>query len=30
MGWYLEYSGGANNGWMIMPGLLTAPDYEFV
>ena len=30
MAWYIEYSGGGNSGFTIMPGLLTAPDYEFV
>lgn len=30
LGWYLEYLGGGNSGFILLTGLSTAPDYEFV
>lgn len=29
-GWYFEYGNDQNTGWVILPGLQTAPDYAFV
>jgi hypothetical protein len=28
-GWFFQYGGGGNFGWMVLVALQTAPDWEF-